>query len=330
VQRRHELRGDEAFFADSAYSNLFFGEGLSAARSERSPLLQGLRECGVGEAADLEVDSWLRDSGDAPREIRELAAGDGAPSQARVQTPVGPMSFEQVGETISLSDDRTTVEACLANLVNGRNFLSLWRRRVFFQAAPFVRGRTGAFTRMSKFSYFDDLLELAEALRAGRQTAEDRQQIVTGLNYLAAGFHAFAGHLVVPDAASLVARNPGSFRLPAPSLVHSEIAVERVTLRPEDSDELRSLLDADDVRVVLVVERAARPPAELVLTPRLYQAIRESSDFRAPVGSDIPEMVELESFYASLSAERAGDAIRIVDPEREAIRAVTLPELRRG
>jgi hypothetical protein len=52
VQRSYELRGDEAFFADSAYSNLFFGEGLSAARAERSPLLQSLRECGVGEATD--------------------------------------------------------------------------------------------------------------------------------------------------------------------------------------------------------------------------------------------------------------------------------------
>jgi hypothetical protein len=310
VQRRHEVRGDEAFFADTAYSNQFFGEGLSAARAERSPLLQGL--------------------GDAPRELRELAAGDGAPSHARVQTPVGPMSFEKLGETISLSDDRTTVEACLDNLARGRNFLSLWRRRVFFEAAPFVRGRTGAFTRLSKFSYFDDLLDLAEALRAVRHTAEDRQRIVTGLNYLAAGFHSFAGHLIVPDAASLVARNPGSFRRPAPSLVHSEIPVERVSLRPEDSDELRAMLDADDVRVVLVVDRGADASAELVLTPRLYQAIRESGEFRAPVGSDIPEMVELESFYANLATAPAAEAIRIVDPEREAIRAVTLPELRRA
>lgn len=328
VQRRHELRGDEAFSADSAYFNLFFGEGLSAARAERSPLLQGLRDSGIGGAADLEIDSWLRDAGDAPREVRELAAGNGALPNARVQTGVGPMSFEKLGETIALSDDSATVDACQKDLARGRNFLSLWRRRVFFEAAPFVRGRAGAFARMSKFSYFDDLLELAEALRAGRRAAEDRQRIVTGLNYLAAGFHSFAGHLVVPDAASLVARNPGSFRRPAPSLVHSEIPIDRVSLRPEDSDELRAMLDADDVRVILVVNRGAGGPAELVLTPRLYQAIRESGEFRAPVGSDIPEMVELESFYASLATAPAAELIRIVDPEREAIRAVTLPEFR--
>jgi hypothetical protein len=328
VARRHELRGDDAFLADSAYFDLFFGEGLSAARAERSPLLQGLRESGVGNAADLEVDSWLRDTGDAPRELRELAAGDGAPTHARVQTPVGPMSFERLGETLSLSDDRTTVDACLENLARGRNFLSLWRRRVFFEAAPFVRGRTGAFTRLSKFSYFDDLLDLAESLRAGRHATEERQRIVTGLNYLAAGFHSFAGHLIVPDAASLVARNPGSFRPPSPSLVHSEIPVDRVSLRPEDSEDLHAMLDADDVRVVFVVDRGKSDAAELVLTPRLYQAVRESGEFRSPVGGDIPEMVELESFYASLATAPAAEAIRIVDPEREAIRAVTLPEFR--
>jgi hypothetical protein len=328
VQRRHDARGDEAFFADSGYFNLFFGEGLSAVRAERSPLLQGLRESGVGSAADLEVDSWLRDTGDAPRELRDLAGGDGAPVHARLQTPVGPMSFEKLGETISLSDDRTTVDACLENLARGGNFLPLWRRRVFFEAAPYVRGRTGAFTRLSNFSYFDDLLDLAESLREGRHAAEERQRIVTGLNYLAAGFHSFAGHLIVPDAASLVARNPGSFRRPAPSLVHSEVPVDRVSLRPEDDEELRAILDADDVRVVLVVDRGSGEAAELVLTPRLYQAVRESGEFRAPVGGDIPEMVELESFYASLATESASEVIRIVDPGREAIRVVTLPEFR--
>ena len=330
VKQRYDQRGVEAFFADSAYFNLFFGDGLATARAERSPLLLSLRECGVGAVADLETDLWLRDSGVAPRELRELAASNGVAAHTQVQTPVGPMSFQELGETISLSDDRTTVQSCLENLARGRNFLSLWRRRVFFEAAAFVRGRAGAFTRLSKFSYFDDLLDLVESLRAGRPMAEDRQRIVTGLNYLAAGFHSFAGHLVVADGASLVARNPGSFRRPAPSLVHSQIPVDRVALRPEDSDELREMLDADDVRVVLAVEHGAGEAAELVLTPRLYQAIRESGEYRAPVGRDIPEMVELESFYATLAAAPSSDAVRIVDPSREAIRAVTLPEFRSG
>ena len=329
VVRRHEQRDDEAFSADDAYFNLFFGDDLSAARAERSPLLQGIRESGVGQAADLEVDSWLRDAGAAPREVREIAAGVESPTHALLHTKVGPMSFDRLGETIGLSDDRAAVAACLEDLARGRNFLSLWRRRVFFEAAPFIRGRTGAFGRLSRFSYFDDLLDLAEALREGRQAPEDRQRVIIGLNYLAAGFHSFAGHLVVPDAASLVARNPGSFRQPSPSLVHSEIPVDHVSLRPEDSGELRELLDADDLRVIFEVT-FPESSAELVLTPRLYQAIRESGEYRAPVGGDIPEMIELESFYASLSTSRSPGAIKIVDPGREAIRAITLPEVTHG
>ena len=179
VQRRQQ-RGDEAFSAEDGYFNLFFGDGLSAARAERSPLLQGIRESGVGQAADLEVDTWLRDAGAAPREVREMAVGVELPVLARLQTKVGSMSFDKLGETIGLSDDQTVVYACLEDLAHGRSFLSLWRRRVFFEAAPFIRGRTGAFRRLSRFSYFDDLLDLAEALRDGRHAAEERQRVVMG------------------------------------------------------------------------------------------------------------------------------------------------------
>ena len=152
VRRRYDLHGETAFTVDQAYFNQLLGSDLSDARTERSSLLLRLRECGVGDAADLEVDGWLRDPGDAPREVRRLAAPGDSPAHANLATPVGPMSFEKLGETISLSDDRTTVESCLANLSSGRRYLVAWRRRVFFEAAPFVRGRTGVFTRMSKFS----------------------------------------------------------------------------------------------------------------------------------------------------------------------------------
>jgi hypothetical protein len=327
VQQRLEQHGDNAFSADDAYFNLLLGAGLSSARAERSPLLQGLLEAGVGKTADLEVDSWLRDAGDAPREIGDLASSDGDGVHSRVVTALGPMSFKGLGEAISLSDDSATVDACLHDLADGRNFLSLWRKRVFFEASAFVGGRAGAFTRLSRFSYFDDLLDLAEALRAGQEVAEERQRLVTGLNYLAAGFHSFAGHLVVPDSASLAARNPGSFRPPAPSLVHGEIPVERVTIRLEDGEELRAILDADDVRVILSVHQDNGRSAELILTPRLYQAIRDSADFRTPVGGDIPEMTELEALYAELASAPAPQVVRVVDPGREAIRSVTLPSL---
>jgi hypothetical protein len=62
-----------------------------------------------------------------------------------------------------------------------------------------------------------------------------------------------------------------------------------------------------------------------VLTPRLFQAIRDSAEFRAPVGSDIPEMTELSSFYAALASEPVAAGLNIVDPVREVIRPVTLP-----
>lgn len=329
VLERYERHGEDAFAADSGYFDWFLGGSLPTSRAERSALLKTLREAGLGEVADLEVDSWLRDATGAAREIRALATDEGAPVHSRIRTRVGPMTFAALGETISLSADRSLVDACLEDIVGGRSFLRLWRRRVFFEGAPYVGGRGAAFRRLSRFSYFGDLLELLEALRHGRPVAEERQQLVTGLNYLAAGFPSFGGHLIVPDTASLAARNPGSFRPPSPSLVHDEVPVERIALRLEDGDEIRALLDTDDVRLLLRVERE-QVPVDVVVTPRLFQAIRESGDYRAPVGAEIPEMTELENFYAALATTGGRGGLRVVDPARETIRAVTLPAIPHG
>jgi hypothetical protein len=87
------------------------------------------------------------------------------------------------------------------------------------------------------------------------------------------------------------------------------------------------MLDTDDVRVVLEITVASGRDAELLLTPRLYQAIRESNDFRAPIGADIPEMAELALFYAELADAQPEEGLRIVDPANKVIKEVTLPDL---
>ncbi|MGH2947739.1 MAG: ATP-binding protein [Solirubrobacteraceae bacterium] len=315
----------ELFDASAGYFHQLFGPSLRPDQIESSPLMQALREIGVGTSADLQVDEWLRDAGSAPSEVRRLSEDEGV--HGRVRTQVGPMTVAALGELITISDDAVAVEKCLADLAEGRQFLVLWRRRVFFEAPMLLGGRAATFRRLSRRPSFGGLLDLVEALQSARSTAEARARIVTGMNFLAAGYHSYRGQLVVPDAGSLAARDPGSFRLPTPSLVHSEVPVERIRLRLAEAPELADFLDIDQVGAVLSVARDGKPPLELALTPRLYQAVADSADFRAPVGSDIPEMTELELFYSRLGLERAEAGLHVVDPHIQAIRRVTLPEL---
>jgi hypothetical protein len=326
-QIESELRVRE-FTAESAYSNLIFGSDLTADRIERSPLLLALREAAVGRTADVEVDGWLRDPAAAPAEVRDLALPPEETPHAKLKTRVGVMTFGEFGETITISDDPARVSECLKDFSSGRDFLALWRRRIFFGAQSFVGGRTGAFRRLSGFSFFGELLELAEAIRRGLDHADHRQRIVRGMNFLSSGFHAFSGHLVVPDSASLVARNPGAFRPPSPSLVHSQIPADKLSLTLEDPGGLSELLDTDDVRVGFRAELDGFQ-ARLLLTPRLYQAIREASEFRAPVGADIPEMNELTAFYGELASRAAHRTLTAVDPVKEVIRTITPPSFGR-
>lgn len=321
---RAAARG-ERFDASAGYFDQMLGPALRVDQVESSPLMQALRAAGVGEAADLEVDAWLRDAGRAPSEVAALS-GDAGPHGA-VSSRVGHLTFAGLGELLTISDDAAAVEACRADLAEGRNFLRLWRRRLFFEAGMLLGGRAAAFRRLTLFPFFGDLLDLVSAIRSGRSTADARAQIVKGLNFLAAGYHSYQGQLVVPDSGSLAARDPGSFRVPMPSLVHSEVAVDRLHLGLEEAEGVREYLDTDDVRIVLTVQREAQDDLELTLTPRLYQAIREAADFRSPVGGDIPEMTELELFYSELSLAPAGSELQVVDPLLEAIRSVTLPDL---
>ena len=315
----------EPFDASSGYFNQMLGPSLRIDQVESSPLMMALRAAGVGDAADLEVDAWLRDASRAPSEVAALSGGPGP--HGTVSSRVRHLTFAELGELLTISDDAAEVDACRADLAEGRNFLRLWRRRLFFEAGMLLGGRAAAFRRLTLFAFYGDLLDLVSAIRAGRSTADARAQIVKGLNFLAAGYHSYQGQLVVPDSGSLAARDPGSFRVPMPSLVHSEVAVERLRLELEEAEGIREFLDSDDVRVVLAVERQGQHDLELTLTPRLYQAIRDAADFKSPVGGDIPEMTELELFYSELSLAPTGSDLRVVDPLLEAIRSVTLPDL---
>jgi hypothetical protein len=321
---------ESVFTARTGYFNSLFGSNLDPERIERSQLLQSIRESRVGATADVEVDGWLRDPEGAPQEVRELASPAEPTPHATVETEdFGRVTFGKFGETITVSDDDLEVQGYLKDFVGGGNVMGLWRRRVFLEVQSFIGGRTGAFKRMTVFSYFGELLDLADSIARGADTSEKRQKLVVGLNYLAAGFHAFGGHLVVPDPGSLAARSPGSFRPPAPSLVHSQLPVDALSLHLEDGEELRSAVDTDNVRVLLEAQSPAGTTARLVLSPRLFQAIQDSGEFRAPVGSDIPEMTELTSFYAILASDPVEPGLSIVDPAFEVIRPVTLPSFDR-
>jgi hypothetical protein len=317
----------EPFDASFGYFNLVLGSSLDPDRIERSPLLQAMRECDLGSVADLEVDGWLRDTGGAPDAVRQLGDPQGEDPHSMVQTAIGRMTFARLGEILTVSDDPEAVGKCLQDLLEGRRFLSLWRRRIFFEAAEEVGGAVAGFARLTRATHFGELLEVAGDLGEGRSPSESLSGLVKGLNYLASGFHEYLGKLIVPDPSSLIARNPGAFREPDPSIVHSELHVADLGLAAEDGERLREVLDTDGVRAVLRASRADGNAVELLLTPRLYQAVMEASAFRSPVGSDIPEMAELERFYAELCRGVPTSGLRVVDPMTKGIVEIALPDL---
>lgn len=339
VRRRALDRAERAFTASSAYYNLVFGAGLPADTRERSPLLSALERLGAGAAADLEVDEWLRDSDRAGVEVRALAA---APSPAdppapeqwlagsrspldRVRTTAGELTFHRLGELVSISEDEEKVRAGLHALVLADPpALHMWRRRVLFEGGPSLGSPDGAVSRLTSLRHAPELVALARRVAAGDDVVTEVKELVKGLNFLVTGFADASEGLIIPEPASLFARNPGSFRSARPAFVHAKVTADRIRLDVPDGAELAEILDIDHVEVRLAVD--GDDSLALTIGPRMYQAIREAELFRGPVGHGTAEMTDLRGFYGRLAgAVEREPGMQVADPRREALVRVQLP-----
>jgi hypothetical protein len=337
------LRGTSAHTAEDGYFHRCVGGGLSAETVERSPLLSGMASAGLGSTSDLQVDEWLRDTTGAPEPVQRLA-GAPMPGQRgggrlvgtlspndRVNTGLGAMTFHALGETLSTSEVPGEVEECLSALVGAEGQtprLSLWRRRVFFEASDALGGLDASCRRLLDARYLADFTRLAARVADGEEWVPELSAIVTGLNFLVCGFSSAAEGLIVPDQACLFARDPGSFRLARPSLVYANIPVDQLSLSCPDKGLVEELLDVDHLEIDLVVleERSL----SLRIRPRLYEAIREANAFQGPVGQGTAEMTDVRGFYGRLAHHLPPPAaLRVADPQAAppSLQSLTLPRL---
>lgn len=347
-QECREVKSRADFTANkTSYYSRLFGAGLRQEDVERSPLLLGLRRSGLGSVSDLQVDGWLRDDSDAPSSVMRASGGEPTASvggdrdhtppssrdpRSRVYTATGTMTFHDLGEALSTSEDSDLVDQVLASLAEGEDedtpgALSLWRRRVFFEASPALGGHDGACARLLEYRHLPELIHLAHRVATGEDLAVALQEIARGLNFLVSGFPSATEGLLVPDTASLFARNPGSYRPAMPSLVHATIPLRRLHLEVPDRGLVEQLLDVDHVDVLLLVDDDE--DLELRIRPPMYEAIREAASFRGPVAGGIAEMNDLRSFYGRL-ADREREPLqdlRVADPDAvpPALIPVTLP-----
>jgi hypothetical protein len=270
-------------------------------------------------------------SGDDEKQ-RTALAGSRSPLD-RVRTKQGPMSFHALGEMVSTDEDPRRVEDGLDALVRGDGAtnapsLTLWRRRVYFEATKQLGGPSEAARRLTKYGHLPALLELAQKAARRADTVIELTELVGGLNFLVTGFSSPNEGLIVPDPACLFSRDPGSFRPARPSLVHSQIALERVSVSVPDRGLVEELLDVDHIDVELVVDDD--PALTLRIRPRMYEAIREAAEFQGPVGQGIAEMNDLRGFYGRLAATTHTDSsLRVADPSSKppALVKITLPHV---
>ena len=337
VRQRYRDRGANAFTGSSGYYSLIFGAGLPAEVRERSPLLNALERLRPGSVADLEVDGWLRDCGAAPMQIRALAGapgddGDGLLSGTRsvldrVRTAEGEMTYYRLGEIVSISEDPTKVAAGMKVLVGARpSGQEMWRRRVLLEGSDALGGVGRAVSRLTAVSHAPSLIALANKVANNQDVVAETKQIVRGLNFLVTGYADASEGLIVPEPASLFARNPGSFRPAKPAFVNAKVPADRLRLEVPDRGHVDRLLDVDHVEVQLVV--AGELPVALTIGPRLYQIIREAEEYRGPVGHGTAEMTALRSFYGRLVAADYGLAepgLLVADPARSALVRIQLP-----
>jgi hypothetical protein len=155
-------------------------------------------------------------------------------------------------------------------------------------------------------------------------------ELVKGLNFLVTGFSSPNEGLIVPDPACLFARDPGSFRPARPSLVRSQVPLNRLSIEVPDTGLVQTILDIDHVDVILIVDK--RDDLSLRITPRMYEAIREAAEFEGPVGQGVAEMNDLRAFYGRLASSLEPDSrLRVADPDSAppAIVTVNLPHFQR-
>lgn len=354
VKSRNRDLDQTAFTASSGYFTRILGGGLSTDAVDRSPLLAGIRSSGLGEVSDLEVDGWLRDTGGAPHEVRALAGDPGARPDSsdneqdgdrqpaldgsqspldRVRTNQGPMTFHALGEMVSTDENPTRVADGLDALVIGDGATNapgqtLWRQRIYFEAPAQLGGVEASARRLLEYRHLPGLVALARTAAHQGDTFIELNQLVQGLNFLVTGFSSPNEGLIVPDPACLFSRDPGSFRPARPSLVHSQIELERLTLIVPDRGMVEDLLDVDHVDVNLVVDDD--PSYALRIRPRMYEAIREAAEFQGPVGQGVAEMNDLRGFYGRLASHASTDgALRVADPDSKppALVKIILPHI---
>jgi hypothetical protein len=355
VKAQNRALGSDAYTASSGYFTRVVGGGLSSEAIERSPLMAAMRNSGLGDVSDLEVDGWLRDTGGAPFNIRTLA-GDpstipsssdpetvGIPqvdamtgSQSpldRVATKQRVMTFHALGEMVSTDEDPVKVEDGLDALVSGDGVsnaaaLKLWRQRVFIEAPGQLGGVGAAARRLMEYRHLPGLIALARKAAAGGDVIIELTQLVQGLNFLVTGFSSPDEGLIVPDPAFLFSRDPGSFRPAKPSLVHSLIDRDRLTVMVPDHGLVEEIIDVDHIDVNLIVDRDSQ--LALRVRPRMYEAIREAAEFQGPVGQGVAEMSDLRGFYGRLAASAEPDGtLRVANPDSRppALARIILPHL---
>lgn len=351
-------QGQAKFTAAQGYFTRVVGGGLSAEAVERSPLLSGMRQAGLGEVSDLEIDGWLRDTTGAPHAVRALAGdpaatlrqeeevpaggrrGGLAGSQSnldRIRTNQGAMTFQALGEMVSTDEDPTRVEDGLDALVIGSSSdaaaQTLWRQRIYFEASAELGGPGKASARLLDYRHLPELVALARTASSGGDTVLELNDLVRGLNFLVTGFSSPNEGLIVPDPACLFARDPGSFRPARPSLVHSQVALERLSVSLPDRGLVEELLDVDHVDIELVVDAEKDATLSLRIRPKMYEAIREAAEFQGPVGQGVAEMNDLRGFYGRLAAGEPPDvSLRVADPDSSppSLVKVTLPHFVSG
>ena len=324
VKERSRDLGESAFDAKYAYFSLLFGSGLSFETVERSPLLNALRSSRLGEISDLEVDERLRD----PRQVSQETSPVTVHTN-RVLTSVGVLSFERLGDTLSISEDHDKVEACLDALIDrADSAMVMWRRKMFFEGNENLGGIRPAIRRLLSCRYIGDLLDLAQRCGKGQSIVSDVQHIIKGLNMLITGFPNIGEGLIVPDSAGLFSRDPGAFTPARPCVIHSQIQISRFSLRCPDRGLVTEILDIDHVEIELVLDDSDF--LYLTIIPDMYECIREAEAFGGPVGRGDASMSELRDFYSRLAlAETPTSSMRVADSagNTPSLVTVTLPHV---